>query len=62
MYQVADQKFESFLAAVNVAKASGDDVIEVETGMRRWTPAPKVSAKKARRYLEQKAAYDAQQK
>ncbi len=63
MYEVKEtsQKFDSFLAAVAVAKNCGSDVFEVATGIRRWTPAPKVCAKRSRQYAEQCAAYAAQQ-
>jgi hypothetical protein len=62
MYQVNGQKFEMFMQAVRFAQQIGAEVFEVETGIRRWHPAPKVDAKRARRYTEQKAAYEAQQK
>jgi len=32
-------------AAVAAAKAAGAEVIEIATGIRRWTPAPKKVAK-----------------
>ena len=62
MYEVNGQKFEMFMQAVRFAQPIGAEVFEVETGIRRWAPAPKVDAKRVRRYNEQKAAYEAQQK
>jgi hypothetical protein len=62
MYKVETQEFTSYLAAVRAAEKIGAEVFEVSTGVRRWTPAPKVTAKRARRYVEQKAAFAAQQK
>lgn len=40
MYDVNGTKFESFSAAVKAAQPLRADVIEVATGLRRWTPAP----------------------
>lgn len=60
MYQVNNQTFSSFLAAVAVAKVSGSEVFD-SNGARRWHPAPAVSAKKTRMYEERLAAYNAQQ-
>jgi hypothetical protein len=62
MYQVNETTFNSFKAAVNFAIEANADVIEVATGLRRWTPAAKPSAAKLRRYQERKAAYEAQSK
>lgn len=62
MYSVNNETFDSFMAAVRAAEKIGAEVFEVETGIRRWHPAPKVDAKRMRRYHEQKAAYEAQQK
>lgn len=58
MYQVktTGETFNSFLAAVAAGKAAASDVIEVETGVRRWAPAAPVSSKKARQYREALAA------
>ena len=63
MYEVktTGEKFNSFLAAVKVANAATSEVIEVATGLSRWAPAEKPSAKKMRMYAERKAAYDAQE-
>ena len=59
MYKVNDTEFSSFLAAVKFANSIGADVIEIETGLQRWTPAPKVSSKKMLKYLGQKNAHTA---
>ena len=61
MYEVNGQVFQRFTDAIAAAKSSGSDVNEVATGTRRWTPAPKVSAKRMSQYRNQKAAYDVQQ-
>ena len=63
MYEVkaTGEKISSFLAAVKVANAANSEVIEVATGLSRWAPAEKPSAKKMRMYAERKAAYDAQE-
>ncbi len=62
MYEVkaTGQKFSSFLSAVACAQAIRSDVIESGTGVRRWTPAPKVSAARMRKHREQLAAFNAQ--
>ena len=60
MYRVNEMKFESFLQAIRAAAPLRANVVEVETGNVRWSPAPLVSSKKLRRYAEQKAAYEAQ--
>jgi hypothetical protein len=62
MYHVNEIKFDSFLAAVAFANTNKAVVIEVATGVQRWEPAPKVSNARMRRYREQKAAYEAQQR
>jgi hypothetical protein len=62
MYQVNNATFDSFKSAVNFAFEANADVIEVGTGLRRWTPATKPSAAKLRRYQDRKAAYEAQKK
>ena len=62
MYEVNGHKFEMFMQAVRFAEQIDAEVFEVETGMRRWYPAPKVSAKRMRRYAEHKSAYEAQEK
>ena len=60
MYQVNETKFDSFFQATRAAQPLRANVVEVETGNVRWSPAPAVSSKKLRRYAEQKAAYAAQ--
>jgi hypothetical protein len=60
MYTVNEKSFESFTAAVNYAQQMRCDVIESETGIRRWYPAS-ISRKALRMYNERKAAYAAQQ-
>lgn len=60
MYEVNGTKFDLFLPAARAAAAIGALVIEVSTGLVRWSPAPPVSAKRAARYREQQAAYAAQ--
>jgi hypothetical protein len=62
MYKVNDQEFEYYSAAVRAAILIGADVFESETGIRRWTPAPKVTRKKILKYIGAKNAYDAYQK
>lgn len=62
MYKVNDTEFLSFLAAVKYAKTIDANVIEIETGLQRWTPTPKVSNKRMLKYLGQKNAHDAYQK
>ena len=61
MYTVNGKEFSSYFAAIAEAKVHRADVIETATGNRRWTPPAQVSAKKMRRYEQQKAAYEAQQ-
>ena len=63
MYEIKStgERFYSFLDATRTAAAIRADVFEVETGARRWTPAPQVSKKRMRQYHEQAAAYAAQQ-
>lgn len=63
MYEVkaTGEKFNSFTKAVAAAVVIRSEVFEVETGVRRWAPAPEVSAKRMHRYREQAAAYAAQQ-
>jgi hypothetical protein len=61
MYSVNGQQFEGFTKAVAAAKAIRADVIEVATGLRRWTPGT-VSAASQRRYEERLSAYAAQQR
>jgi hypothetical protein len=40
MYDVAGTKFSSFFKAVAFATPTRANVIEVATGLVRWTPAP----------------------
>lgn len=40
-YQVNDQKFESYLEAIEFAQANHAEVVEIATGLRRWWPVPK---------------------
>lgn len=54
MYEVNGNKFGSFFAAIAAAKAVGADVIEAETGARRWTPATKKATKTVRHVLVNK--------
>lgn len=63
MYEVktTGEKHNSFMAAIAAARAIGSEVFEVSTGLRRWAPAPKVTAKRMRQYHEQAAAYAAQE-
>jgi hypothetical protein len=61
MYTVNEQKFSSYLKAVAAANLAGAEVFD-ENGVRRWAPAAAVSKKAVRRYNEQLAAYNAQQK
>lgn len=54
MYLVADQKFTSFSAAVEVAHAKGIEVVEEATGLTRWRPASKpASARKQHVLVEE---------
>lgn len=61
MYEVkaTGEKFQSFMAAVASAKVAASDVIEIATGIRRWTPPAAVSAKKVRKYNEHMSAHAA---
>ena len=45
MYTVNGHPYASFLAAIKHAQSIGADVIEAETGKRRWTPAAAKPAK-----------------
>lgn len=42
MYEIktTGEKIKSFMEAVNIAKTIDSEVFEVETGLRRWAPAP----------------------
>lgn len=59
IYSANGREFDSFLAAVRYADEVKCDVIQIDNGKRRWTPA-KVNPKAARMYRERKAAYEAQ--
>lgn len=63
MYEITatGEQFDSFFSAISAAKKIGAEVFEVATGLRRWSPAPKVSATRMSQYREQAAAYAAQQ-
>lgn len=39
-YSVNDQPFDSFFAAIAYAQPLRANVIEVATGLSRWSPAP----------------------
>lgn len=60
-YTVNNEPFNSFKEAVARADKLKADVIEVATGVRRWTPAPSVSSKKLKMYRERQAAFEAQE-
>jgi hypothetical protein len=62
MYQVNEMRFTSFMKAGRYADSIKANVIEVATGLQRWTPATQVSKKKQRYYEERKAAYEAQER
>lgn len=49
MYKVNYQEIKSFSLAVTRAKELNATVIELETGLIRWRPAFKTSAKKVQR-------------
>ena len=63
MYEIktTGEKFDSFSKATRAAHAIGAEVYEVATGLRRWAPATKVSAKRMRQYREHVSAYAAQE-
>jgi hypothetical protein len=44
-YDVNGQGFDSFTAAINAAKPTRSNVIEVATGLVRWSPAPAPKAR-----------------
>lgn len=60
MYSVNDKTFTNFMDAILAADIAKADVIEVSTGIRRWTPGS-VSKKAMLRYHERRAAYKAQE-
>ena len=61
-YQVKNKFFSSFSKAIAEAKLDGSEVIECATGLRRWAPAPPVTAKRHRVYQERLAARQAYEK
>lgn len=61
-YRVGAAEFTSYAAAVSAARAIGGEVIEIATGLRRWSPPPPVPAKRMRAYRERVAAYNAQER
>ena len=62
MYTANGKTFELFWDALQYAKVAKCEVILVEQNRTVWHPAPPVSAKRMQRYLNQKAAYEAQQR
>ena len=65
MYTVNDKNFILFSQAVEYAKTNVSFEVFLTTDHERgpvWTNPKKVSNKKMRQYLNQKAAYDAQSK
>ena len=62
MYSVDGLKFTSFMEAIATAKCRNSQVVQIDNGLVRWTPPSPVSAKRKRRYQNQKAAYEAAKK
>lgn len=62
MYAVNGKEYTSFFAAIAEAKETRSDVLELATGLIRWTPPKSVSKKELRMHEERKSAYAAQQK
>jgi len=66
MYTVSDKTFDSLSKAIEYAKTdSAFEVLLTGADIERgpvWTNPKKVSSKKMRQYLNQKAAYGAQSK
>ncbi len=56
-----NQKEASYMKAVKIASEIGSKVIDENTGMVKWEPAPEITEKKIKRYRERKSAYDAYQ-
>jgi hypothetical protein len=56
------QAVKSFVEAIKIAGAANSEVIEVATGLTRWSPLPPVSAKRMRQYREGKNARAAYEK
>lgn len=61
-YSVNGTQFTSYLAAIAAARQNNSDVIEIATGLIRWTPPKSVSKKRMNQYAHQKAAYEAQER
>lgn len=62
IYSVKEKGFKTFTEAVEHASSINAEVIQISNGLRRWAPAPKVSARRQHQYRNQKAAYEAQQR
>ena len=58
-YSVDGKEFKNYGDAVECAKAANSVVILIATGQVKWKPLPPVSNKRMKRYLNQKAAYEA---
>ena len=61
IYEANGKRFSSFFAAINEADSAKTNVVEVSTGLIRWSPG-NVSRKAQRMYEERKAAYEAQER
>jgi hypothetical protein len=61
-YRVGTTEFSCYMAAVAAARAIGGEVIEIATGIARWSPPPAVDAKRQRAYRERQNAYAAQER
>lgn len=59
--ETTNQKEASYMKAIQIANGIGSKVIDENTGMVKWEPAPAVTAKAMKRYNEQKSAYNAYQ-
>jgi hypothetical protein len=55
--EATGEKMTSFFKACESASAHSCNIIEEETGLVRWTPAPAVDAKKIRAYNNRKHVY-----
>lgn len=64
MYEVkpSNKKFASFFDAIAFAEPLNAEIFEIATGLRRWAPLSKPTAKKMRQYREHAAAYAAQKR
>lgn len=56
------QEFALFFPAVKAAQPLRSGVVEIATGLVRWTPAPPVSVKRMRAYEDRVAAYEARKR